>query len=348
MATPERELRAKLSGYLEAQGPFKGHGRVVDLAEIAQGWETEIYSFSLEREVDDETHTKALVLRMYNGEGAEGKSLKEFKAMAKLHELKFPTAKVYHLEPNRSILGKPFVIMEMIDGQSMGKIIETSPSKTREEMVRLFCRMFVDLHRLDIKPFLSDRSLFPDISCYDTAEHNTNNLMNNARQTLAQFKNTEFDQVLDWIEENKESVSKGRLSPIHLDYHYYNVLMRGNGKPCLIDWTNFDILDYRIDVAWSLLLASTYGNPGARDHILRTYEDIAGNEVDDIEYFEVFAAARRLFSISVSLSVGPEKLGMRPGATEMMKRGDHIKNVIKVLRDRSGITFRGLDDLLKS
>jgi len=347
MATSEGELRSKLFNYLNAQGIFKGHGKVVDLNEIAQGWETEIYSFSLEREVDYETHTKDLVLRMYNGDGAEGKSLKEFKAMAKLHELKFPTAKVYHLEPNRSVLGKPFVIMEKIDGQSMGKIIETSPSKTGEEMVRLFCRMFVDLHRMDIEPFLSDRLLFPDTSYYDTAEHNMNNLMNNARQTLAQFGNTKFDQVLDWIEQNKETVSRGRLSSIHLDYHFYNVLIRSDGKPFVIDWTNFDIMDYRMDVAWSLLLASTYGNPEARGDILRTYEDIAGNKVEDIEYFEVLAAARRLFSISISLSMGPEKLGMRPEAIEMMKRGDHIKGVIKVLRDRTGITFRGFDDLIK-
>lgn len=200
MATSERELRAKLSDYLEAQGLFKEHGRVVDLAIIAQGWETEIYSFSLEREVDDEMHSKDLILRMYNGEGTESKSSKEFKVMAKLHELKFPTAKVYHLETNRSVLGKSFVIMEKIDSQSMGKILETSPSKTREEMVKLFCRIFVDLHGLDTKQFLSDRSLFPDPSFYDTAEHYMNNLMNNARQMLVHFSNTGFDQVLDWIE----------------------------------------------------------------------------------------------------------------------------------------------------
>jgi len=348
MATLEKELGVKLSDYFKAQQLFKEHGRVVDLAMIAQGWETEIYSFSLEREVDYEMHSKELILRMYNGEGTEGKSSKEFKAMAKLHELKFPTAKVYHLETNRSVLGKPFVIMEKIDGQSMGKILETSPSKTREEMVKLFCRIFVDLHRLDTKQFLSDRSLFPDPSFYDTPEHYMNNLMNNARQMLVHFSNTGFDQVLDWIEKNMKTISKGRMSPIHLDYHFDNVLIRSDGRPFVIDWTNFDIMDYRMDLAWSLLLISTYGHPEARDYILGIYEDIAGNEVKDIEYFEALAAARRLFSIYMSLKMGPEKLGMRPEAAEMMKQGDHIKSVIKVLRDRTGITFRGFDDLLKS
>ena len=127
-----------------------------------------------------------------------------------------------------------------------------------------------------------------------------------------------------------------------------NVLIRSDGKPFVIDWMNFDITDYRIDVAWSLLLASTNGNPEARDYLLGTYEDIAGNKVEDIEFFEALAAARRLFSIYISLSLGPEKLGMRPEAVEMMKQGDHINSVIKVLCDRTGITFMGFDELLKS
>ena len=348
MTTSETELRSKLSDYLKAQGLFKGHGGVVDLAMIAQGWETEIYSFGLERDVDDETHAKTLVLRMYNGEGTEGKSTKEFKAMAKLHGLKFPTAKVYHLETNRSVLGKPFVIMEKIDGQSMGKLIITSPRKTGEEMIRLFCRIFVDLHGLDTGQFLSDRSLFPDPSFYDTPEHYMKNLLNNARPVLVHFSDTGFDQVLDWIGKNMKTISKGRMSPIHLDYHFDNVLIRNDGRPFVIDWTNFDIMDYRLDLAWTLLLVSTYGHPEARDYILGTYGDIAGNEVHDIEYFEALAAARRLHDIFMSLKMGPEKLGMRPEATEMMKQGDHIKRVVEVLRDRTGITFRGFDKLLQS
>jgi len=347
MATPERALRDKLSDYLDARGLFKGHGRVVDLIQIAQGWETEIYSFGLEREIDDEVHSRNLILRMYNGEGTEGKSTKEFKAMAKLYELKFPTAKVYHLETNGSALGKSFVIMEKIDGQSMGEIIGTSTSKTLDEMVRLFCRIFVDLHALDTKQFITDRSIIPDPSFYDTPEHYMNNVINSARPMLVYFSDTGFDQVLDWIGKNMKDISKGRMSPIHLDYHFNNVLIRNDGKPFVIDWTNFDIMDYRLDLAWTLLLSSTYGHPEARDYILRTYEDIAGNEVQDIDYFEALAAARRLYAIFMSLKIGPEKLGMRPEATEMMKQGDHIKRVVEVLRDRTGIYFRGFDELLK-
>ena len=102
-------------------------------------------------------------------------------------------------------------------------------------------------------------------------------------------------------------------------------------------------------LSYPLLLASTYGNPDAREYILRTYEDIAGNKLEDIEYFEAVAAARRLYSIFISLSMGPEKLGMRPEAAEMMKsQVEHIGKVAKVLHDRTGINLTAFEDLLKS
>jgi len=153
--------------------------------------------------------------------------------------------------------------------------------------------------------------------------------------------------VLDWIGKNVENVSKRRMSPIHLDDDFANVLISNEGRPFVIEWTKFDIMDFRLDLAWTLLLVSTYGHPEVRDYILGTYEDIVGN-VQDIEYFEALAAARRLYAIFMSLKMGPEKLGMRPEATEMMKQGDHIKRVVEVLRDRTGITFRGFDELLKT
>jgi aminoglycoside phosphotransferase (APT) family kinase protein len=341
----ENQYRLKLSEYFKAQHLFEEQGQIQDLVKTAQGWETEIYSFGLEHEIDDEAHSKSLILRVYNGDGAEGKSFKEFRVMSKLYEVKFPVPRVYHLETDRSVLGKPFVIMEKVDGQSMAKILGEASDKTIAEYIGLFCRIFVDLHTLDIKPFLADRSIFPDPTIYETSGTYMINMMDQAKTMLGQFKNTSFEQILDWLVDKKGPISEGRLSLIHQDYHFNNILIKGNSQPSVIDWTNFDIADYRLDVAWTLLLISTYSHPEARDYILRTYEEIAGNKVEDIEYFEVIAAARRLFSIYLSLSMGPEKLGMRPEAAEMMKQGDHIKSVIKFLHDRTGITFRGFDSL---
>lgn len=61
------------------------------------------------------------------------------------------------------------------------------------------------------------------------------------------------------------------------------------------------------------------------------------------------ASLRRLFDISVSLSDGADKLGMRPGAEGLMKQNaGHIKNVYALLRDRTGITIPEIEVLLSS
>jgi hypothetical protein len=95
------------------------------------------------------------------------------------------------------------------------------------------------------------------------------------------------------------------------------------------------------------LLTSTYGNPEAREISLSEYERVAGYKINQIEYFEVMAILRRLFSISVSLSDGASRLGMRPGAEAMMRRNvGHLKNVYALLIDRTGITIPKIETLV--
>ena len=60
--------------------------------------------------------------------------------------------------------------------------------------------------------------------------------------------------------------------------------------------------------------------PAGRDLVLNEYRKQSGNSVDFIEYFEVFSCVNRLISVYSSLIAGPEPLGMRPEAVEMMKQ----------------------------
>jgi len=76
------------------------------------------------------------------------------------------------------------------------------------------------------------------------------------------------------------------------------------------------------------------------------YEKIARSNVEDIEYFEVIAATRRIGSIYLSLREGAEKLGMLPETVETMRRQKrHIETVIKVLSDRTGIALEEFEEL---
>jgi len=318
--------------------------QILDLARISDGWETYVYSFAVEHGQAGKRVRRDLILRMYPGEDAVGKSAREFSAMGKLHQLGYPVPKVIRLEQDSALLGKPFVVMEKIDGRSMGAISDTSPMQRKLELLTLFCRMFADLHALDWRRFALDPSLHGVQRPDETMRHQLSYWQGYTHA----LQSTAFDPVFAWLRERLPDVQSYSPSVIHMDFHPYNILLREDGAAFVIDWTNVDVSDYRFDLSWTLLLMSTYGSPESRDLVLGEYERAAGHTVEQIEYFEVAACLRRLFSILVSLGAGAEKLGMRPGAEAMMKNVDHIESVYAHLRQRTGIAIAEVEKLLSS
>jgi hypothetical protein len=97
------------------------------------------------------------------------------------------------------------------------------------------------------------------------------------------------------------------------------VLVRAVDSAVVIDWTGGTVTDPRIDLAWTRLLMGAHGRPEWSDEVLAGYERQIGTRVAGIEYFDAAMALRRLFDVTVSLGLGAERLGMRPGAVEEMR-----------------------------
>jgi hypothetical protein len=115
----------------------------------------------------------------------------------------------------------------------------------------------------------------------------------------------------------------------------------------VVDWTQVDVSDSRFDLAWTLLLVSTHENAVWHKRILHEYERLAGTEVEQLAFFEVFACLKRLYSVAVSLAHGPESLGMRPDAGIMMvQQMGAIARVYDLLLQRTGIGVPEVEELL--
>jgi aminoglycoside phosphotransferase (APT) family kinase protein len=125
-------------------------------------------------------------------------------------------------------------------------------------------------------------------------------------------------------------------------------LLRNDGVAFVIDWTNVAVSDRRVDLAWTLLLMSTYGSAEPRKLVLGEYGRIAGAKIEQIEFFDVMACLRRLATIMISLGSGADRLGMRPGAEAMMKNASHIEKVYRLLCERTGLTIEKVEDLLSA
>ncbi len=339
----ENQIQERLLRFYEKRFASRGNIKVLHLRKLSDGWENEVYSFTVEHEQTIGRAHENLILRIYPGDHATEKATQEFDGMKKLYELGFPVPEVLILELGDFPFEKPFVIMEKIDGRSMASVIGESDEEKRQELITLFCTMFVDLHALDWRQFVSDPSI------YETGDPGTsiNYWLSEGQKIIDRFQRNEFEPVLDWLKKRSSDVRCEWLSVIHFDYHPNNVLMRDDGEAFIIDWTSIDVADFRFDLAWTILLTSTYGNPEAREIILDEYERIAGRKIEQIEYFEVVASFRRLFIIAVSLSDGSAKLGMRPEAVTLMRRNiGHIKNVYSFLYNRTGIAIPEIETII--
>ena len=312
-----------LETYLRGGVPECQDAEVVDFREISAGWESDVYAFDLARNGSREP----LVLRIYPGQDAGAKAGREFDAVRRLHDVGYAVPAVLRLEQSDAPLGKPFILMERIDGHGMWRETFSGPEDQQRSRFELFCRLFVQLHALDWRALTDVLPVpFPE-NPYAFVEHYLGLL----RAYIDRFGQPGYLPILDWLLARRDGMACERAAPIHWDYHPENVLVRADGSGVVIDWTQFEISDPRFDLAWTMVLVGSQEGGEVRERILRTYEAMSGRpqpggrqqpggrRVHNIEPFEVFACAKRLASVTISLSAGAEALGMRAGAEEMMR-----------------------------
>lgn len=340
MCAQETVLSAALLAYCRARLPSRPAG-IGGLRKITDGWESDVYSFSLAGELDGGGETHGLILRLYSGQGGAAKCIREFRAMEWLHRVGYPVPQVLAYEPDASHLGRPFLIMERIEGRPLAAVMSVASPEVRRQWVERFCAMFVDLHRLDWRRFAADPPAYEDGRLVER-------WLAWVEPYISALPTSGFEAGIAWLRAHRAQVRREDPAFVHWDYHPRNILVTEHGATYVIDWTGAEVTDYRFDLAWTLVLASGYSGMAARDEILAGYEHQAGERVEGIEYFEVAACLRRLFSIVFSVVAGAEKLGMRPGAEAQIKsNARHIENVHALLRARTGLTVPAVERLLE-
>ncbi|MFX0056416.1 MAG: phosphotransferase family protein, partial [Candidatus Hermodarchaeota archaeon] len=136
-----------LESYLRSRMPELLDLQVIQLVEITDGWETEIHAFDVESGKDEERTRDQLVIRMYAGPWAVHKARKEFALLKRLHAAGYPVPTVTLIEEDSSHLGRPFILMQRIEGIAMWNLIESAADAS--ELYRLFNTLFFNLHELD-------------------------------------------------------------------------------------------------------------------------------------------------------------------------------------------------------
>ncbi|CAG0946978.1 hypothetical protein ANRL1_03510 [Anaerolineae bacterium] len=339
------QIARRLQAYCNEKFQGKHEVRVLNLENITTGWESEVYAFVLEHGQPSNRVREELILRLYSGEGAGEKSAREFRSIKRLYEVGYPVPQVYVMEHEQSPFGKPFILMEKIDGRVMWAQLDAANETVRAELITQFCKLFARLHQLDWHFFVeaAEQPRFHDPYTFGDEWFGI------AHHFLEQFPDSGFRAVVEWLENRRALVPCYKPAPTHNDFHPGNVLVQPNDSPVVIDWTGFRISDARFDLAWTLVLADAYMGSEWRENILREYEHLSGEQVDALDCFIVFACVRRLFDVTTSILHGTEKMGMRADAIVAMKKSKTAhERVYQMLIERTGLRIKEVDEMLLS
>lgn len=307
---------------------------IADLTPMTDGWECEVDAFAL----IEGGARRELILRRYQGRDAGRKAEAEFAILRQLGDVGYPVPRALALATEDSPLAQPFVIMEKIEGPSLGSLLRQSNGKSDRDALQRLSDLLARLHALDWRAVASDRHF--------AIRGGLDRWVAWIRAAIAEFRTDDYDAALDWIEQRAARVVPRPLTIVHQDFHPWNILVRPDGQAFVIDWTQADLLDPRLDLAWTLLLMTASLGAEARDLVLAEYETRAG-AVPDLDVFEIAAAVKRLATITLALSGGAEKLGMRPGAeAKIREQVGHLQTAYAVLRDRSALKIRAVEEIL--
>ena len=329
-------ITKNIQAYLDSVDDNRGNHVVTDLNEINMGWETELFTFQHRFNEDNHQRAEDLVLRVFSGESAANKAVKEFNLMKKLLMVGYPVPPVYHIDESGDVIGKPFIIMKRINGKTLDDAYKDESVEVIMKGVSRLMRLFVRLHSIDVSVFRGESYL----SSRDSIERQIG-FFESVRDNAAPW----MAPVLDWIYENKPSDTSEYQSICHMDFHGMNVMIDSDDRSYVIDWGASGIADSRLDLAWTVLLYTTFGGSIFYNPLIDTYREMGGR-IESLKFFEVVAAARRISDL-MSVISNDGSTGLKPDVLKLMReQKDHFIKVHDFLEERTGIRLVELDAFL--
>ena len=340
-----------LESYIQNKYQNREDIEVTEVHSLAKGWETELYSFKLNYKEDSKNREEKLILRSYPGGNASSKTKWEFDVLTILYNAGYSVPKTHILELDENIVGKPFIIMDRIIGIDMGEeftkaLEEKELDKVFNEIIPRLCKSFVELHNLDWRVVPNEIDTHEKLNPYYFIDRT----LANSEVKLNKYDKQELRPILNWLKENRDSVPVDKISILHNDFHPHNIIISNHdGKNYVIDWPACRIGDFRADLAWTLILTRAYTSKEISDAVLRTYENEAGMEVKNIEYFEVLSILRRFLDVLVVLTRGAEEFGMREEAVQQIKETKfHLVNIYSRFMEITDIKIPELENFLQN
>jgi aminoglycoside phosphotransferase (APT) family kinase protein len=302
---------------------------ISDSEEITDGWETKLYKYTINYISNTRPFNEQHVIRLFSDK-ASSTSEKEYRIMIRLQDQGYPVPTVFQYN-NGDKLGNPFILMEYLSGNTLDHRFRNVSDSEREVLFKQMIELFVDLHRVNVS------SIFPENKLTDTEDY-ISFLLNMIENRIKYRKLDWVKPVVDWLAENRDVVDNRELSVLHGDFHGRNIVYREDGSPAVIDWSGAHVGDNRFDLAWTIILFSTFGGSFFRELLMNMYSAVAEEEIKDIEYFEVLGSTVRLVNVFPSFLTKNDVTGVVSKSGALTPDiSDHFHKVYDMVVSRTGI-----------
>jgi aminoglycoside phosphotransferase len=209
---------------------------------LSGGISSTIYAFSLIFSESNEYKKLDFILKAYD-KCEKVKCHNEGMILKALYHKNFPVPYVYKVETSDKFLGVPFILMEKVNGIPLGKYLKKIPPNRRFAIIKRFAETLSSLHSLNWDDL---KFLRQPVDAYDYARR-----QGAAARQLQKNLNvaSNFETILNWIEENAHKHPCYHYSLLHGDMHLDNFLVTENGKIVVVDWEIPEIGDPLKDIA---------------------------------------------------------------------------------------------------
>jgi aminoglycoside phosphotransferase (APT) family kinase protein len=271
--------------------------RIEDISQFTQALETEIYSLSEIFTINNKEIINKLVLRMYPKSYLGFGVKHEYKIMQNLLQEGFQVPSVLFFEEVEEILGKPFMIMEFIEGETLNDKFSKSSADQIPELMYQFTSLMVSLHRLEWKKFITDKTQIDTNDPYFA----TNFIIDDLRLIAKEFNKKEYQPTIKWLQDKKVNYPVENFAFIHGDFHPLNIIVAENNSLFVIDWGQSRISDIRDDIAHTSLLFIMFGASQLNPLLFKYYEELSGNSIGDLVFYEVSSAFKLLIYLTLQI-----------------------------------------------
>lgn len=321
-------LHARLGDYLLHHDSTRWAGALGPLVAISGGWASDLYTFTTASAGPGDGPATTWVLKTYapTAHGL-GCAQREWRALTRLHPAGYPVPQAVAFEPDARHLGRPFIVMDHIPGETLWHLHEAGDPAGKAALTQAFVEALVALHALD------PRLLQPEGAWTDPQGYVDDEVEQIRRDS--QSSPHDLAAVVRWLQRGKHAVPCHEPALLHRDYHPWNVLVDDARHLWVIDW-DWRVGDARFDLAWTRTIMQRSGFDAFSDTVRDQYARHSDRPLDDLDYFEVLATVRWLLNVLAAVesdrSSGTEaQAGFRQFLVEPVRRAQEL------LREHTGV-----------